>query len=521
MKYVKKLMVLTLAFAMFMAMSAAVFAVDHTVSTTSTTHTYEVYQIFTGTKSGDQLVNLKYGANAKTGTSGASVSKADMESLAAIEAKEKAGEYANDQARIADLSPFVDLATTPVATLGKNGDASADLAEGYYIIKDKDGTVTDPDTYTLYMFKVLDDNLVIDPKDGTTIVEKTVTETNDTAGTTTAEQKGADYDVGDSIPYSIDITFAKNVNEFKKYEVELSDTLSAGLTPPEQTDVTITFKDKNGTDIDTAVYGSPAVSIDGQKITVTYEFGNGQTAIGTSTCPLNEAVINVSYSAVLNDAARTGVEGNPNTYTLKYSNDPNNDTYNETPEKEVKVYTYELEIEKKDGNQEPLQGAGFTLYKVVTADYDGAQTGAAIKANLATGVDAAKLSDTGYYVPVTMNETATSSKVTHKTDKKIDAGDYVLIETTVPAGYNAYAGENITITSTIDAEGNLTGLTATPSTLSVSSDKALVSGSVINESGAELPETGGIGTVIFYVLGSILVIGSAIVLISRKRVQSK
>lgn len=518
MKHIKKVITLLLAAMMVLAMSSVAFAADHTVSTTSDTHTYQIYQVFTGTVSGDQLVNLKYGTNAKTGTPGNSVSASDMAALATIEGKT----YANDQEKIADLSAFVNL-TNPVAEIGKGKDSSAELPEGYYVIKDTDNSLTDPETYTLYLFKVLDDDLEIVPKDGTTTVDKDVTETDDTAGTTTAEQKGADYDEGDSIPYTITIDLAKNVSDYKHYVVTLTDTLSEGLTPPAQSAVTAKIYKKDGT-TEITTLGSPTVTVEGQVITVKYEAGTAAstTALGDTYKDLNEGKIVVTYNAVLNDKAKAGVEGNPNTYTITYSNNPNGDDTGTTPEKDVNVYTYELTIEKVDGNNQPLQGAGFTLYKKVTAAYEGAQTGADIKAGLATGVKADKLADASYYVPVTMTEAvdATTGKVTHSTDKKIDAGDYVLIETTIPTGYNAYAGMEITLSSTINEAGELTGLTATPSTLTVASDLSGAAGTVTNESGTELPSTGGIGTVIFYVLGSLLVVGCGIVLISKRRINA-
>jgi len=517
MKHMKKVLALIIALTMVFAMGVTVFAADHTVSTNSTTHTYQIYQIFTGTydATSEQLQNLKYGQNAKTGTAGESVSATDMEALDAI-AK---ATYNNDQERITALSPYVNLTTTPIAEIGKGKDSSVILTEVYYIIKDTDNSLEDPETYTLYLFKVLNDNLEITPKDGTTTVDKTVTETNDTAGTTTPGKKGADYDEGDSIPYSIDITLADNVHDYKTYTVTLTDTLSEGLTPPAESDVTVTFK-KGTTDV-AEKYGTPTVTVTGQVITVTYTYGDGQSAIGD--VDLDGAVINVSYNAVLNSSAKTGVEGNPNTYTITYTNNPNGNDTGETPEKEVKVYTYELDINKVDGNNEPLQGADFTLYKEVTSTYTDAQTGADIKESLATGVDGSKLEDAKYYVAVGMTESvsAAGGTVTHKTDTNIDAGNYVLVETTVPAGYNAYAGENITITSTIDAEGNLTGLTATPATLTVSSDKAVVNGEVENKSGSVLPETGGIGTTLFVVIGAIIVCGAIVLLVARRRVNAE
>ena len=42
-----------------------------------------------------------------------------------------------------------------------------------------------------------------------------------------------------------------------------------------------------------------------------------------------------------------------------------------------------------------------------------------------------------------------------------------------------------------------------------------------NKKGTELPTTGGMGTTIFYILGSILVVGAGILLITRRRMQAR
>ena len=40
---------------------------------------------------------------------------------------------------------------------------------------------------------------------------------------------------------------------------------------------------------------------------------------------------------------------------------------------------------------------------------------------------------------------------------------------------------------------------------------------VVNNSGATLPETGGIGTTIFYAAGALLVVGAGVLLVTKKR----
>ena len=42
-----------------------------------------------------------------------------------------------------------------------------------------------------------------------------------------------------------------------------------------------------------------------------------------------------------------------------------------------------------------------------------------------------------------------------------------------------------------------------------------------NNKGSTLPETGGMGTTIFYVLGSVLVLGAVVLLVTKKRMSTK
>ena len=128
-------------------------------------------------------------------------------------------------------------------------------------------------------------------------------------------------------------------------------------------------------------------------------------------------------------------------------------------------------------------------------------------------------------------------------------GDYVLVETKVPANFNAIDPIEFTVTGThtktadaLDKTSHkdgeayvLTGLTVSNKDLTASvagseidkkdSTKHIavsgeIYGEIINESGAQLPETGGMGTTLFYVFGAILVLGGGVVLISRRRMEA-
>lgn len=73
-----------------------------------------------------------------------------------------------------------------------------------------------------------------------------------------------------------------------------------------------------------------------------------------------------------------------------------------------------------------------------------------------------------------------------------------------------------TVTMYLDAEGKVTD-TETEETKVVTTDTNVTGVTIVNETGSTLPSTGGIGTTIFYVVGSLLIIGAGIVLVARKR----
>lgn len=112
-------------------------------------------------------------------------------------------------------------------------------------------------------------------------------------------------------------------------------------------------------------------------------------------------------------------------------------------------------------------------------------------------------------------------------------GDYVLVETKTPDGYNTMDDLYLTITAetveAADGSASVTKLTVTVtdadgnsvSGFDANSNTQTITTSIKNTKGSVLPSTGGIGTTIFYVVGAIMVFGAAVVLITRRRMRAE
>ena len=188
----------------------------------------------------------------------------------------------------------------------------------------------------------------------------------------------------------------------------------------------------------------------------------------------------VEYSAVLNEKAK--VESSALNKTQLTWGDKNGTTWDQT---ETKTYEFAvLKYAGTDSKKNPLAGAEFQLKDA---------SGKVVKL--------IKVSNTVYRVANGNEAGAVDSFTTVATDKivikGVDLDKYTLVEIEAPEGYNKLKA---------------------PVEVTVNADNALVV-DVPNNTGAELPSTGGIGTTIFYVVGGILVVGAAVVLTTRKRME--
>lgn len=509
MKKMKKVMALLLSLVMVLAMSVVAFATEegsttsgtYTITAPATSHQYEIYQIFTGDLHEGTLSNLKWGKNGKE-TEGTAVAADVVTALTGV-----TGKSFNEI--LAVVEPYANLNSTPIATV-TNGETYEAVA-GYYLIKDKDNSVTGTDSYTLYIVKVVG-NVTIDPKSDVPSFEKKIKDTNDTEGTTTDWQDSADYDIGDNVPFKLEGTVAANYAQYKQYYFAFHDKEEEGLSFNK--DSVRVYVDNTEITEGFTVVANPA---DGCTFEVV--FNDLMAAAEEYNFTVSGgSKIRVEYTSKLNKKAKIGKEGNVNSASLEFSNNPNQeqggtpDTGN-TPWDNVIVFTYKVVVNKIDSSKKPLAGAAFELSKKVNDEY----TRVAL-------VNATQNTEGKYTLS---NETVTKFEW-----KGLDDGDYMLTEVITPAGYNTIAPIKFTVNAdhTITWEGenrntiltSLTGNAATGDiTFTANDDKTELATNVVNNKGSELPSTGGMGTTIFYVVGSILVLGAAILLITKKRMSAR
>lgn len=529
MKSLKKMIALTVALMMVLPMGAKVFAEGEGGETPSAEkhsinleggkkgHTYTLYQIFTGKVEDGELTNIQWGADAPQELKDAYPTAA----AAAKELSESGDARAFAQQWSDKLTGGTEL------TLDTDGNVTfSDLDEGYYIIKDtvKEGAQVseEDDYYSAFVVKLVEDVEGKMKGSGPTSEKKV----ENKEGT---KQDAADYNIGDDVPFELKATTADNVSSYKKYHITFQDTQSEGLDDPTEFRITVLGQtvtlaadaaEPVVVETDKTKITIEKVAVEGKTfaIKVTFEPKDPNEQYLDEECNLKDIL--VDYTSKLNDDAAIGEEGNLNEFNIKYSNNPESDDDSEegeTPDDKVKVFTYEPIIKKTDEEGNPLKGAAFTIYQEVTADTEGAQTGAAIKEALGDKIEASALADDKYYVAKVMTVLEDGSTFDFK---GLSDGTYVLVETQIPAGYNAFKSVEFTISSTYETESpdpQLLTLTGTDPFTESDLEHGTLTAEIENKSGSELPETGGMGTTLFYLFGGMMVLGAGILLVSRKR----
>ena len=349
-------------------------------------------------------------------------------------------------------------------------------------------------------------------------------------------------DVGQVVTYTITGT-VPNTSGYETYKYVISDEMTSGLTFNK--DVKVEIVTDNTTDPVTTVdvTSSTAITIDytskENAFTADFAVKDLQAYVGNT--------IRLTYTATVNDNAVSSNQ-EKNKATLKYGHNPKD--LKETTPIEEEVYTAKIIVNKYTGDSATaangkLAGAQFALMKIETTTTEG-ENGTPVtssnakfyKYTAAAGTVPAKVE----WVAVAGAPTAGDAALTEAmakaladaaADKTITAkttdangaaefsgiadGEYYLVEFKAPDGYNRLDKPRyvkVVGTDADTAEGKAENKADATNIYDAAVNQTA---DIQNNAGTLLPGTGGIGTTIFYVVGSIMVVAAGVLLITKKR----
>ena len=327
----------------------------------------------------------------------------------------------------------------------------------------------------------------------------------DENGELSKESNTANY--GDTVTFVLQAK-ATNYDDGKKIvEYTAYDLLGEGFKDFNVTKVTVNDTEIANYVVDTAA--SPAT------ITIPWTDGAGDHLYA------HTATIKIYCQAVVGEEAVIGETGSNTTNTGWFgweydTKEPETgDGFEDKSTVTTKIYA--IAIHKTDAKGKALAGAQFEIYKgntkvPVTLVSEGNETNASVYKYDAGSTNFTVVSPT-------------SGKIVMK---GLEGVEYILKETVAPAGYNLlseaktiaateFSSSTTTMTLYFDENGNLVGENEKVTEEAVDFDVASAAVNIINQSGTELPSTGGIGTKLFYTAGGILVAAAIIFIVTKKR----
>lgn len=496
MKCTRKLASLLLALVMVFALATTAFAQDVTVtggtgsitiSNAAKGETYTIYKLF------DATVNADGSSIAYTGTIPESLNTyftADENGYISATSEAKDGENMSEGLKTA-LKAWTATATA-AATAESDGSALnfKELAYGYYVVTTTQG----------------DQVISVDSTmPNVTIVDKNSSTPKDLSKTASSN----DVSIGDTVTYTVSFKTSNyygagtEAKEIVSYTIE--DTLPEFLS---NVTVTSIIVDNDGSDTTT-----------NDRTTVTDQFANKKIVIDWYDEANNQflydngATVTITYTAVVTDKAAIDGNGNTNKVTVTWTTKGGVEPGPDKVETDETIFTYAIALKKVNNKGNALPGAvfEFPFYVKSTADANGAYIYAGTTAG--TGLtNQITTPDSGVIVV-----------------KGVKSGSYEITEVTAPAGYNKLTApvtvEAVKTSSTsthttvyLDKDGNVVDVSAKEIEVKVDIDTiAATAVVVVNKAGTELPSTGGMGTTVFYVLGTVLVLGAVVLLVTKKR----
>ena len=343
------------------------------------------------------------------------------------------------------------------------------LSLGYYLVDSSLGTLVGLNSTVR--------DVTINEKNTPPTIDKTVEEKDKYGDISTGK-------IGDTVNFKVEIYAKKGAQNYVLY-----DKMDEGLTFNTNSIVVKVGDTTLTRDTD---YTVATEDIDDKTFVVTFT----KTYLDSITA---DTTIVVTYSAVINEKAEINGDGNLNEASLKYGDNT------ETEPDYTRTYVLDFELLKADGSAKELPGAEFRLY-------DAATGGNEIKVYLTETANV-------YRVAYTADELAKATTI-NAGKVMIEGLDadviYYLEETKAPEGYNKLTSRvPVQLVSTIGTNNEQTSTVTGTSTnlLTYSSNRV----TVVNTTGSLLPDTGGIGTVLFITIGSMMVLGFGVLLVTKLR----
>ena len=341
-------------------------------------------------------------------------------------------------------------------------------------------------------------NLKVYPKNSTgeDSIDKKIVE-GETEKVTTAAN------IGDTVNYKV--AYSVPVTENGLESLIITDTMSKGLTFNESSDSVTVYNGETKVDSKNYSIVNHGDSQTGEQIiTITFTPEYCQSLATDSTQEFT-----ITYTATLNETAVLGQTGNTNKVQLKYTNKGEKEkTINPDKDKEVKVFTYGIDLTKQGEGGAKLSGVEFKL------------TDGTNEINVLKSGDA--------YYP--SNETKASSTVTTDNNGEIHIrglkpGTYKLTETKTKDGYVLLKDPVVIVitpsTKANEAAEGVVSATVDGKKVTMNadngSDTAIVPLTVVNSKGFDLPATGGRGIALFTIAGIAIVAAAGSLLFMRKR----
>lgn len=449
----------------------------------------KAWQMFSATATVDGS-NASYMLKAEWAPFFKTVIGGDMDTLDGDALSQKAVEYvsslgANDDANVIDFAKkasdwakqqSINATATAITSASGNSYVATftGLALGYYVVSPEGGSTANRGTDAI-LANVVKADQNVNLKSEYPTIEKTV-----------GGQNHADAQVGDTLDFELK-SKVPNMTEYTTYVFNFVDTLSKGLTLDQSTIKVLV--DNVALPTDDYAVDVQAVQTNKTQLKITmldFKAKHGGDA---------GKEIKVTYSATLNEHAVAGLDDAGNSAKLEYSNDPIKGGTGTSVPSVTHGYTFDFDINKTDGVDGPaLAGAVFQLQKKgegtpikLIVENDGDATQPAV-------VRPAKADEMGQAV-----DTITTPESGKITFRGLDAAGYQLVETKAPDGYNKLQKPvDVTIVANYDQNGTLNNWTVNGG----GNDVAL---NIQNNKGTLLPETGGIGTILFTFVGAAVI----------------